>query len=219
MSITQAKAQHRSQQQRKLMHGLLMIAVSAVCVYMIADLWPGLRYDLSSQAVRDLGRAEGLDLKSLNLREDSFVRVKGITNNRGATVKGGQVSSRLLSERWYRQLAGSAIFLEIEVGDDEAERERFGMFTEVKVQGRLRFLRAHSDYANVIAFFKQHFNYEVPDYAVVITVDRVPGGSLRTLYAVMALTLVMLINIAVFVLVLRKRPVIDATQPEPDDLA
>ena len=211
MGMSEAKARHRNEQKRKLMHAVLMFAVSGICLYMIADLWPGLRYDLSSKSLRDLGRAEGLDIRALKIPEDSFVQVKGITSNRGATVKGGQVSSWILKERWFRQLAGSAIILEAEVGQDEALRKRFAMFSEITVKGRLRYIHKHSDYDNVLNFFKQHYHYDVPPYAVVITVDRVPGGSYKSLLAALALLAVLLINIVVFFWLLRRKPVVDAS--------
>lgn len=214
MGMTEAKARHRSGQKRKLMHALLMFAVSAVCLYMIADLWPGLRYDLSSKTMRDLGRAEGLDIRALKIPEDSFVKVKGITSTRGATVKGGRASSWLMPERWFRQLAGSAIILEAEVGQDKKLRERFSMFSEITVQGRLRYIHKHSDYANVLNFYKQHYHYDVPPYAVVITVNRVPGGSYKSLLGTLALIVVLLLNIGMFFFVLRRKTVVNANAEE-----
>lgn len=216
MGMSEAKAQHRNKQKHKLMHTVLMLAVSGLCLFMIADLWPGLMYDLSSKKLRDLGRAEGLDIKSLKIPEDSFVQIKGITGTRGATVKGSQASSWLMPERWFRQLVGSAIILEAKVGQDKKLRDRFSMFSELTVKGRLRYIHKNSDYANVISFFKQHYHYDVPAYAVVITVNRVPGGSYKSLLAVLALLAVLLINIGTFFFVMRRKVVVNANQPETD---
>ncbi|MFH1807768.1 MAG: hypothetical protein ABIJ09_03430 [Pseudomonadota bacterium] len=216
MSLSEQRQQFSRRQRGKTLQAALMVFVIGLCGTMIADLWDDVRYDLSTQPVRDLGRAEEASLDLAEVPDDCYVKIRGIIGNRGAVVKGGRVSALVYPERWYRQLVGSPILIEIEVGEDEARRERYSMFTELTIQGRARRLHAHSEFANVLAFYKNRYGYEVPPRGVVISVDRIPGQQHGALIGVILLCLVALSNIGLLVLLIRRKPRIEATAPDQD---
>jgi hypothetical protein len=210
MSLSEQRQDFSRRQKGKTLQAALMVFVVGLCATMIAGLWDDVRYDLSDQALRDLGRAEEADLDPAALPDDSYVQISGVIGNRGAVVKGGRVSSLIYPERWYRQLVGSPILIEIEVGDDEARRERFGMFNDLTLRGRARRIHAHGDYQSVVAFYRQRYGYEIPPHGVVISVDRVPGQQHGALIGVLLLGLVALTNVALLVFVVRRKPRLDA---------
>lgn len=190
---------------RLWLHTLLMVFVMALCGYMIVDLWDDVRYDLSDQTPIELGRAEGADFAARIGDGDHYVRASGIVSNRGAVIKAGRLGALLRPELWYRQLIGAPVFLELDVTADPTTKERFALFTDVTVEGRGRRLFGTSDYASLVPFFQARFGYKIPDNAVVITVGRLPGGQHRALLACVLLGLVGVINLALFVMVLRRQ--------------
>lgn len=212
MKIPGAIKAYRRKQQGKLLQALLMLGVIALCIYMVRDQWDDVRYDLSEQELLDLGRAEGADPGAEVGERDLYVRITGITSSRGAMVKSGRLGSLLRSDRWYRQLVGAPVFLEIEVGQDEVLQDRFPVFAEVSAQGRGRLLRSSSDYDGIVKFFKERYGYDMPETSLVISVDRVPGGSYGSLVTTALLVLVALINIGLFVFILVRRPRVVADQ-------
>lgn len=218
MGYSESISGFRRQERMKLMHAVLMAVVVYLCGYMIWDLQDDVRYDLSTQSVVDLGRIEETASAELIAKlgsGDRFVRVSGIVSNRGAVVKAGRMGSMLRPDRWYRQLMGGAVFLEIEVPEGEAgerNQQRFQMFADVQLEGRGRLMHASEDYVSVIDFFKQYYGYDVPAEAIVVTVDRRPGQRLGATIGSALLGLVALINILVFLFVLRRKPRVDAHQ-------
>lgn len=217
MSHAEAMRGFRAQRRNRMLHGMLMLFVVGLCGYMIRDLLDDLRYDLGSQPRLDLGRVEGADIAGQIGEGDRYVQLTGIIGNRGAVVSGGRVSSLLNPERWYRQLVGNPLVLEIEVGDDEVKRERYQMFTEVTVEGRARFIqRNHNEYESIITFFKQRFGYDLPAHAIIVTVDRVPGKQKKSLIVVIFIAGVALLYVFLIVFfVLRRKPLVQAdAEPE-----
>lgn len=210
MKLSEAVRTHLRRQQGRLLQGLLMVGVTVLCGYMIADQWDDLRYDLSSQQLLDLGRVEGSDPGAKVGERDLYVRIQGITSSRGAVVKAGRLGSLLRSDRWYRQMVGAAVFLEIEVGSDDELKERYPVFAEVTAEGRGRLMRSSSDYDGIVKFFREHYGYEMPATALVVTVDRAPGGSYVALVTVLVLFLIALLNMALLIFVLLRKPPVPA---------
>lgn len=213
MSLSEQRRDFSRRQKGKTLQAALMVFVVGLCGTMIAGLVDDVRYDLSAQPLRDLGRAEEARLDPGELPDDSYVQIAGLIGNRGAVVKGGRVSSLIYPERWYRQLVGSPILIEVEVGEDEARRERFGMFSDLTVRGRARRIHAHDDYQSVVAFYRQRYGYEIPPNGVVIEVDRIPGQQHGALIGTILLALVALSNVALLVFVMRRKPRLDARPP------
>lgn len=210
MKLTEERTAYRRRQRGKALQALLMLFVIGLCGYMIRDQWDDLSYDLSEQSLVDLGRAEGSDPGTTVGDRDLFVRISGITSSRGAMIKAGRLGSLLRSDRWYRQLVGAPVFLEIEVGQDEAMKQRYPVFAEVDAEGRGRLLRSSSDYDGIVSFFQQHYGYEMPENALVISVDRRPGGSYGSLVTSGLLGLVALLNLTLLVFVLLRKPRVEA---------
>lgn len=158
-----------------LLQAGLMLAVVGLCLYLVHDLWPDLRYSLAPQSAIDLGRAEGADFSAQLHDGDRFVRVTGIVSNRGAVVKWGRLGALWRSERWYRQLVGSSVFLELPAGADPNGTPALQTFADVTVEGRGRLFRTDAKYDEIASFIQHQYGYAVPDSAIVVAVDQRPG--------------------------------------------
>jgi len=186
-----------------LLQAALMLAVIGLCLYLVHDLWPDLRYSMTTQSELEFGRVEGADF-SAQLRDgDRFVRVTGIVSNRGAVVRWGRLGALWRRELWYRQLVGSSVFLEMPAADNP-NGPPLQTFSDVTVEGRGRLFRTDSKFGEIAAFMQSQYSYAVPDSAVVIGVDQRPGQQVGILVGSALLGVLALVNVIALVALVRR---------------
>jgi hypothetical protein len=188
----------------QLLQAGLMLAVIGLCLYLVHDLWPDLRYSMAPAAALELGRAEGADFAPQLIEGDRFVRVTGIVGNRGAVVKWGRLGALWRGELWYRQLVGSSVFLEVPAAVP-ADAPPLATFSDVTVEGRGRLFRDDAKFDEIAAFMQSQYGYSIPDGAVLIAVGQRPGAGAGIAVGCALLGLLALVNAVALVALLRRR--------------
>ncbi|MBN2357971.1 MAG: hypothetical protein JXR83_00865 [Deltaproteobacteria bacterium] len=187
-----------------LLQAALMLGVLGLCLYLVRDLWPDLRYQLLRQSEIELGRAEGADFSAQLMDGDRYVRLTGIVGNRGAVVRWGRLGALWRRQLWYRQLVGSSVFLEIPASPGEAADSRLQLFSEVTVAGRGRLFRRDAKFPEIASFMQKHYGYAVPDNAVVVAVGQRPGQRYGVLVGCALLGALALVNAIALAALLRR---------------
>ena len=134
-----------------------------------------LQFHFSNQEVVDLGDAIGV-MERLPDRPNAYVRMQGILSNKAATVSGLRPGSLRMGPVQVRRLLGASIFVEF---DQDTFLDRYQMFTQVDVQGRLQDFGPDSELAPAYHYFKERLNLKFPPNAKLLIVDERPGEMWR----------------------------------------
>ena len=140
--------------------------------------WPWqdeLAFHFSNKEPIDLGDAVGV-MERLPKGPNAYVRLQGILSNKAATVSGLRPGSLRMGPVQVRRLLGASIFVEF---DQDTFLDRYQMFTQIDVQGRLQDFGPDSELAPAYYYFKERLKMKFPPNAKVLIVDERPGEMWR----------------------------------------
>lgn len=154
--------------------------LSILLLASIVWLWIGRFDELSyhtwgSTELVDIGDAVLFGKKDEPVPFNKYVAVTGILGNKAATLSGLRAGSFRFGRYQVRHLLGSKLYVEY----NEAQyHNSFSPFTRIRVQGRLTRFGHGSELQKVRDFFKNYYNQEVDNNALLIVVDEEPRSQL-----------------------------------------
>lgn len=131
-----------------------------------------------SKELIDLGDATSFAAKADTINPNSYVSVSGILGNKAATLRGLRAGSLRFGRFQVRHLLGSRLYIEY---PEEKYHPIFNPFTRVTVKGRLTSFGPNSEMEKVRVFFKEHYNMQIDDKAMLVVIDEEPKTEYRYL--------------------------------------
>ena len=128
-------------------------------------------YHFSDKKAVDMGDAIGV-MSRLPAEPDAYVSMQGILSNKAATISGLRPGSLRMGPVQVRQFLGASIFVEF---DQDSLLDRYQMFTQISVSGRLQDFGPDSELAVAYAYFKDRLKMKIPENAKLLIVDEKPG--------------------------------------------
>lgn len=173
-------------------------ALSLLLVIVMALFWSTRIDELFYHTV---GKTELIDLGDATLYSqtmpdapaNSFVSISGILGNKAATLRGLRAGSFRYGRYQVRHLLGSKIYIEYK---ESQYHSSFNPFTRVSVQGRLVPFGPDSELSKVRAFFKEYYNLQIDDKAMLIVVDEKPRNEI--IYSILFLLSLLLTGLSIF---------------------
>lgn len=128
-----------------------------------------------SSGLIDIGDAVLFSKKEEHVPLNSYVSVTGVLGNKAATLSGLRAGSFRFGRYQVRHLLGSKLYIEY----NEAQyHSQFNPFTRVNVKGRLASFGKGSELEKVRVFFKNYYNQDVDDNAMLVVVDEEPRSQI-----------------------------------------